>query len=669
MTRRSAALALLGAAVISGFCYFNDCVIRQGMLIPHLMPVVVYGGLVFFLLFINPILKRLGAKWVLSGRELAVIVALVLASCAVPSWGLIQCLPTSIMMPHHFARLRPAWSQGKIIERAPERMLPDVSVNEDHALNGYVVGLGEGDRHIAPWDVPWYAWGRTLCFWIPLLVTMLVAMLGLALVFHRQWIHHEQLPYPISIFAHALLPGQGDARSPVFRTRLFWVGSLVVFLIHMNNYACKWWPQVFIPFRLYLDFTPLAQLTPTLMKGQGWLLLRPHILFSVVGLAYFIPSDVSFSMAVVPFIFCYVFGFLTSYGIVLRTGDHLSTKIEAFIFTGGYLGILLMLVYTGRHYYWNVLRRALRRSEVEEQVEGYAVWGMRAFLAGTLLFIVQLVVVGLDWQVAVLYTGLALMIFIVVSRTIAETGAFHIGSEIFPAAILMGFFGSAALGLKSMIIMFLVSVVILPAPGWAPMPFVVQSLKLAELSKLKISRTAGWTLVTLLLCVAIAVPVTIYWQYDRGAPGTGWPRMVSSFPFENAVKIQHKLEAQGTLELSDSLRGWRRFAHMSPTPSCVIAFFIALGLALGIGLCRLRFARWPIHPVVFVFLGGYQAKLMSGSFLLGWLIKTLINKYGGADLYQRLKPLMFGIIAGDMFARLVPMVAGTIYYAATGRSP
>ncbi len=655
--------------MISGFCYFNDGVIRQGALVSHLMPVVVYGTLIFFLLLVNPLLKLFGARFVLSGRELAVVSALVLVSCSIPSWGLVQCLPTSIMLPHHYARIRPGWSQSQVLDYAPKRMMPDISINEDECLNGYVSGLGEGDQHIAFSQVPWYAWRRTLAFWVPLMLSVLLATLGIAAVVHRQWVRHEQLPYPISVFAHALLPTGTQTRGSVFTERLFWIGAVAVFLIHMNNYACRWWPQVFIPIRLYLDFTPVAPLFPTLIRGEGMMLLRPRILFAVIGLAYFIASDVSLSMALVPFVFCLIFGFLTGYGVVLRTGDHMSVKLEAFLFAGGYFGILLMLLYTGRHYYWNVLRRSFGLRCDDQAVQGYAVWGMRAFMIGTALFVVQLVAVGLDWQLALLYTGLSLMIMIVVSRTIAETGAFHIGTEIFPGAILIGFFGAGALGPHAIAIMFLVSVVILVAPGWSPMPFMVQAFKLADMSDVNVARTARWSIATVVLCVAIAIPMTIYWQYDQGAPGRGWPHTVSTFPFENLVKIKHQLTSQGVLERAEAVQGWSRFAHTTPNLPCVTAFFIALATCMTIGMCRLRFARWPIHPVVFVFLGGHQAKMMAGSFCIGWLIKTMVSKYGGEHLYQRLKPLMIGIIAGDMAARLVPMIAGTLYYMVMGHQP
>jgi hypothetical protein len=201
------------------------------------------------------------------------------------------------------------------------------------------------------------------------------------------------------------------------------------------------------------------------------------------------------------------------------------------------------------------------------------------------------------------------------------------------------------------------------------MPFIVQGLKLADMSNVNVPKAMKWTMVTLVISLAVSLPVTLYWQYDRGVPGSGWPRMLSAFPFENMVKIKHQLTAQGTMDLSQSLEGWSRFTHMSPNAPCIAAFLIALAVALGIGFARLRFTHWPFHPVVFVFLGGHQAKMMGVSFLIGWMIKTLVNKYGGARLYNSLKPFMIGVIAGEMSARLIPMIVGAVVYAVTGQSP
>ncbi|UCC82503.1 MAG: hypothetical protein JSW46_16215, partial [Gemmatimonadota bacterium] len=58
--------------------------------------------------------------------------------------------------------------------------------------------------------------------------------------------------------------------------------------------------------------------------------------------------------------------------------------------------------------------------------------------------------------------------------------------------------------------------------------------------------------------------------------------------------------------------------------------------------------------------------MLAVSFLLGWFVKVMICKYGGERTYQKLRPLMFGLIAGDMLAGIVLTIVGTTYYFATG---
>ena len=337
-------------------CYFNDTVIRAGMMVSTLMPIVAYGSLVLFVLAVNPLLIRFRRGAALRGPEAAMILVLFLLACGIPGWGLVQLFPGTVMFPHHDARITPGWQEENILAVAPPQMLADVSKDESRALDGYVTGLAEGDQHISPLAVPWNAWRRTFLFWGPLAVSMLIAVLGLAAVFHRQWSRHEQLPYPIPVFAHALLPDPSGKANPIFRNTLFWVGFLLSFLILMNNYMHRWWPQAVIPIPLRLNFSPLMKLFPLLVKGKGWLLFYPQILFPVVGLAYFLPSDVSASMCIAPFAYCLIGGIFAGYGIELRAGKMMALSIEPFIFAGGYFAILMMLLYTGRHYYWSTLR-------------------------------------------------------------------------------------------------------------------------------------------------------------------------------------------------------------------------------------------------------------------------------------------------------------------------
>jgi hypothetical protein len=667
MTKRAVIIGLAGVVFVSAVCYFFDEVIRQGLFISSLMPVAVYGTLVLFALSLQPLLALFGARLRFSGAEVCLILCFVLLACGLPGLGLVQYLPPAAMFPHHDARLRPGWASEEVVAIAPPQMLADIREDESRALGGYVTGLSVGNRRIGVSEVPWSAWTRTLAFWLPLLLAATVALLALSTVFHTQWARHEQLPYPITTFTKALLPDR-TGRLPVLGSRLFWIGFLSVFTIQLNNYLLRWLPDVLIPIKTTFDCTALAKLTPVLTEGAGTGIYQLSIWWPVLGLAYFLPTDVSFTMTVTPFIYCTIFGAFAMVGVPFRCGRMLGPSLEQSIYAGGYFAILLMLLYTGRYYYLNVLRQSLGITS-RETVEPHAVWGMRVFLVCTLLFIVQLVLVGLDWQLAILYTGLAYMVHVVVSRMIAETGGFIIGTYVYPCVMIWALCGTTALGPKTLLTMFLVSTVLVSGPGWAPMPFFVQALKLGDVFQLDLGRLARWGVAIVVLSVLVAVPCNLYWQYSRGAPTVGWPRATAWYSFENMVEVKQTLRAQELLETAESLRGWERCAHLVPDSKQLSAFLIAMAIALVLAFGRLRFPKWPLHPMAFVFLGGWPACYHWFSFLLAWALKICVTKYGGARLYDRLKPLMVGLIAGSMLGSLVPMVVGSVYYFVAGQPP
>jgi len=668
MTLRGLLIGLFIAVAIAALCQFNDGVIRRGSLISDLLPPGVYGPLILIILLLNPALRYFRKKWALSARELAVITTLALLSGSVASWGMVRLFPTSVMLPNHHVRTKPGWEQERVVELAPERMVPDISRNTDVVLDGYVTGLAEGDEHISFMEVPWYGWVRPFAFWIPLFVTILAITVGMAVVVHKQWIEHEQLPYPTITFAHAMFPGHDRERSAVFRERMFWIAAGVILVIHLNNYFAKLWPTYVIPVKLYLDFMPLSSLFPAIMRGGGYFLLHPNLLFSVIGLSYLIASDVSFSMGVMPFVFVSVAGWLSTYGIVFCTGNHLAPNYDIFLFTGGYIGLLTVVLYTGRRYYAQVLKSSLGLGAADK-IEPHVTLAMRLVLVGTLLFIIQLMAVGLEWQLAVIFVLLALMTWLMVSRVLAETGAFHIGSQIFPGGFLWGMMGAVALGPKMLAIVYLLTATVLGAPGWAPMAFATQGYKLVDLTGEKMGKVLKWSLIVAVLCTLIAIPATLYWQYDQGAmlTSSGWMKALSKYPGDNLVVMKQQLRAQGMLETAESLGSWRRILHLRPSWNLITAMVITLCLSLLFGFCRLRFPKWPLHPVVFIFIAGHQGKYMAWSFLIGWAIKAAVSRYGGGKAYQRVKPLMIGIIAGDLVGRFIPMLVGIIYYAFVGK--
>jgi hypothetical protein len=219
--------------------------------------------------------------------------------------------------------------------------------------------------------------------------------------------------------------------------------------------------------------------------------------------------------------------------------------------------------------------------------------------------------------------------------------------------------------------MFLASTILLLDPREALMPFVVNSFKLLEVRKVRMGRAAVWTGAAVILGLAVAVPATLMFQHGSGTSGSDWwaTTSVPAWAFDGSIKIKQRLKAQGALEEAESARGLSRFTRVRPDGTAVAGFAFGLGLALMFSAARLRFAWWPLHPVMFATWSFYAGYMFSFSFLLGWLIKTAVTKYGGPKVYQNLKPAFFGMIAGDMLGGVIPGVAGAVYYLVTGEPP
>jgi hypothetical protein len=671
MTFRAILLGLLGAVAICGLSYLNDAVMKQTYLVGNNFPISVYGTLI--LLLVLPVLLRFGRRMALRGSEVAVVLTLTLAACCVPGSGLLRTFTTSLVLPHHYARIEPSWKEQGVLERVPPAMLADPGTNDIRVVNGFIQGLGGGREHLAPSQVPWWAWRRTLAFWLPLILVFWLGLIALSVVVHRQWSEHEQLPYPIALFTASLRPGDGLERSPILGNRLFWIGTGAILAIHLNNYACEWFPGKLVRVPTQLDFLSLAPLFPTFKAGGGawWPLMLTPIYFSVIAIAYFLAADVSFSLGIGGYLFTYIAGVFVGYGISFGGSGTFAPSILSNLGFGAFFGMLLVMLYTGRRYYSTVLRRAVFLPAADEPGRA-PVWAARVFLVCFAAFSGALVVLGLDWPLAVLFTAAMVMMFLVMSRIMAETGIFFIQSYWFPGVILTGFLGVKALGPQAILLMLLLSTVMLIDPRESLMPFIVNSLKLVESQGVKVGRTALWCGAALILGLAVAVPVTLYFQYDRGANmSDGWAaHYVPRAPFEETVRVTQRLEAQGALAESETLHGWRRFAHAAPDKRLVLSFGIGLGLMLLTTAARLRFPRWPLHPVMFLmWYTYYTGRIFCFSLLIGWLIKVLVTRYGGAPLYQRLKPLMFGVIAGDLLGGVIPIAVSFVYYWITGEIP
>lgn len=668
MTIRAVVLGLLGACFIAGVTYLNDWVAHLSELVSSHFPTSVFGLLFLVVMVVNPVLRRLRTKWVLRPIELAVITTLMLVACSIPNFGLMLYFPRGVVMPIHFNTLRPGWQKHKLLSYVPASMMPAGGDADSKVVDGFVRGWGQPGRPIGLGDVPWSEWFAPLTTWLPLVLLFAVAVICMSLIVHRQWSKHESLRYPIANFATTLM-GEGSEKGSgsIFRNNLFWLGVVTVLVINVVNGLHAWYPgSIEIPMNFNLTaLQPKLPGTP-----RSWTLMHVHIYPVVIAFCFLLSSEVCFSLGVSQIAFVFLAVPFLKAGVDL-SGSWWVGGVYRWQRFGSYLGVALLVLYTGRHYYWGVLKQAIT-FHAQERVERYAAWALRILLLSLAAIVLILWRVGLDLPLALLVVPMIMMMFLVIARINAECGLFHIAPYWTPMAVFLGMFGAAALGMKAFLIIGLLTLVFTVHTIECLIPFVVNGLKMCDTFNVKPGRVGWGAAGAFAISLAVAVPVVLWaiQNYGAQAPEASWSTKVApTGVFDAAAGAAAKLKRSAQLGKSDALTGWQRITHVDPDRRFLWAAGTGLLLVVVLSVLRLRYAWWPLHPVMFVVWGTHAIGFMAYCFLFGWFLRQVVARFGGARKFREVRILMFGVIAGELLGKLIFVIVGAIYYAKTGRTP
>jgi len=678
LTLRATILGLLAAIFIVVAGYINDQYIRVNFMVGNHLPISVFGMLILGMVLVNPLLWKLRASWRLRPAELAVALSLTLVACNIPSSGLMRTFTPTLVMPIHHDQITPGWQKTNVLQYAPPQMLAGGGRYDPALIDNFISGLGEPGRAIGLDRVPWGQWNEALTTWLPLIFLCTLAVICMSLIVHQQWAYGERLRYPIADFATSLLNQEpGKALGPIFRQKFFWIGLAAVLLIRLVNGLHVWFPDRGIEIPLQFDFSAIARRFPAIGRAPGsGDVVRPILYPTGVAFAFFLASDVGFSLGISRIAYVLIMGWLITLG-ANTTGDYMNGGLPQWLNFGSYVGMGVLLLYTGRRHYGQLALSAIPGLGGRFGSQRYGVWATRLFILATLGMIFMLAKLGLDWPLAVLAVGLILLMFLVIARVNAEGGVFFYKPMWQTPGIFIGLFGLAALGPKATIIIGMLTMVLTIDPREALIPFLINALKISDDQHVPPGRI-GWAAAGVFaLCLAIVLPVALWANYNFGlqeqAGGGGsnpWATTrVPKFPFDAAAMSITKLELTGELEQSVGFSALDRLRHMHPSGTFLLAAGIGCGLLLATSALRLRYTWWPLHPIFFLVFGIWVVGTFAASFLLGWIIKTIVTKVGGAPSYHKTKTMMVGVIAGDLLGGLVFMLVGWIYYGVTGAVP
>ncbi|MBA3708012.1 MAG: hypothetical protein H0W83_04215 [Planctomycetes bacterium] len=677
ITVKSVLFGLIGVMFIALYANFNSEILKLSSIIGHQLPIGPFTIILVLATVWNPLAGRLWGRLRLGTREFAVVLAMMMISCWLPMGGFYQCFQRAVITPWTVASGKPDWTIYKTTTYLPAEMFPlkhERGTTEaeklayEHVYESFAQGIPHGDEKLGFTEAPYREWLPAMAHWAPLVLFVSLAIVSLVLLVHRQWSHHEQLAYPLATVATALIERTGTrATSDIFYSRLFWFGFAPVFAIHLVNYLHAWFPlyvpEIKLTTELYGEF---KELFPSL-KNSMTHVTSFKVSFLIIGIAYFIASDISLSLGVAS-LFVSVFTaefYLMSGGVPVGWGE------MAHIRAGSYVAYALLLLFTGRHYYWSVLSKAVR--PVRDREDAEPVWAARIFAVSFACFIGFLITaLNLDWFIALIYGGTVMLFMLVFTRIICETGLPFLSAGFDVVNVITTLLGAPAVGPGALVVIYYLATILRVDTTEGLMPYVATSMKTAD--NVGVSRPKMLTVAYIGLAIAFVL-CFFSWTYGLYAKGSGnnmWVVGPSVWALDNATSKLAILQDTDQMQVSADTHGLAKLGLLAQNVGNGLIFkWMGLGafFVLMFSLMRFRFAWWPLHPVAFLVWGTSTSRISWFSFLIGWCVKELIVRFGGGRSYQSLKPLFLGLIMGEIVAVAMVLVCGVLYYMATGLIP
>ncbi len=659
-TVKSLVFGLIGLLVVSCFPAFAASALAMGDSIKGYLPIIPVFLIILLSLGWNAFAGRFCRRLVLGSGELAVVFCLMLMVAWIPSMQ--QALVRTLVLPRYEEfSTNASWQEAGVTARLPDRIFPRGSDGETIGERTHF-GMIQGRMPLSA--IPFEAWIGPLLHLLPLVVVLSIGLLALTFMVHRQWSVHEQLRYPVASVVDALIEQDSrGAAGMIFRNRLFWGGFSFVFGLHLLRYLNTWYPGNLpeISLEYSLNWGKLfATMAPS--NANMFLLHWMPISFALIGIAFFVPADVSLTVGLTA-----PLGTLLGIQYYLISGNPVSSGDLDIFRAGGFIAFGIILAYTGRTYYFPILLKAIWPGRGGEKADPGGVWAARVFLSAYLALVLIVTGMGVGWLMAWLIVTFVLLIFLVVTRLVCETGIPLIAPGWSLQGVLGGLLGTAAIGATPlMFITFLSSTLVGAGSSTLAMPYMATSLKILDDNKVKLGRFVLVAKLGILVALVAGAGAVITLLYTHGAGNlSGGERTL----WEQSARRVLTMMDFGQYEASEAAHGVARLGLISPDGRTVRLVLTGLVVVIGCYLLRFRFAKWPLHPLFFVVLGTRFANTAWTCFLLGWLIKTLVVKVGGGRAYRRAKPLFVGFIAAELMAVGMMLVVGLIYHAITGKAP
>lgn len=564
--------------------------------------------IMFIVTLLNVPLEKFLPKAALTRAELLFIYIMLSLGASLTSTDMLQGLMVTMGHPFWFATPENDWKNlfGQYIPKW-------LAIEDMHVLKGFY--RGDSTLYIAKHIKVWMS--RAL-IWSSFTIVLVFTLLCINVILRKQWVEREKLTYPI-----IQLPLEMTRGYSFFKNKLLWLGFILAGGIDVLNGLSHLYPIIpSVPVKS-LNIAPFFTEKP--WNAIGWTLISFYPF--LIGFSYLVPLDLCFSI-------WFFFVFWKAERIIGSVAglEHLPqfpyVTEQSF---GAYMGLCIFAIWTARKYVSSVLKKAFfRMSPLDDSKEPMRYrWALLGLASGMIFLVLFSYIAGMSLWVAITFFAIYFMVSITIVRMRAEVGPpEHSFDSTAPGIAMISMFGSRYLG-KRNLVMFSFYFWFTRTYRGHPAPHQLEGFKIANVTGIDVKKLLLFMMLFMVFATFIAMWMLLHFSYNRGATSQihGWYTGFSRYTFS----------------LLD-----RWVNHPMSTDRTAVGFMgIGLIFTLFLQIMRMRFFFMPFHAVGYALAGSLYMNWVWFPFLLGWLIKGSILKFGGLRAYRQMLPFFLGLILGE----------------------
>lgn len=560
------------------------------------------------LLLVNAVLRRFIPSIALCRRELIVVYGMLATGSSLVGHDYMQMLVPSIPHAAYYAK------DGDLVAKLVVPHLPQWLTIGD--LTESIKRYEQGHSTLYRWDFvrPWVV---PVAAWSVFLLATIASTLSINVILGRHWVDNERLTYPIAQIP--LLITEGGGANATFGSRVFWVGFAIAATLDLWNGAAQLFPSIPALNVKMTNISYLFQSRP--WSAVGWTIVSFYPF--VIGLSYFMPTDVSFSS-------WFFFLFRKAQQIFAATAGYEGADAWFPYLKEQSFGALIALFATTLWFGRGHLREVWESIADNKAGSGYRTASLVLVIC-LCLMLGFLVIAGLRPWAAALYVALYLMFCGALTRIRAELGppAHELGSVGVSGMMVVGV-GTTVLGPRSLAILGLLHFQNRMHRGLL-MPQQAESLKAASQSGLRTR-----TMVAALSIAGVVGVLSAFWallhlSYGRtaatavhpGAPGSGF-----------------------AFEAYNTMSNWMN-TPLQPNPAGIFALGAGAAMAMLLARLTVAFYGFPFHPAGYALGMAFGMDYIWLPVMASWLLKVLILRYTGLRGYRAAMPFFVGLVLGE----------------------